>query len=460
MRSLRTTVALIVSVTLALTVFALAVTIWTLTRNELLNSVDASLISRIQAGVFLTPPDPDGAPFVRPPIPGQPTVIVDAVLADGEVYDIDDQTYDLPVDALDVQLASAAPGTSAFSTRVTPAGESVRVYTVAVVDGAAARAIRSLEETQSNLLGLATILAIGSAAAVVVGAAAGVFAVRRSTTPLTQAADAMAALSRGERDAAPPHAGRGAPREVVDVVDATSALQYELARSRAQQEQLVQDAGHELRTPLASLRANVQFAARTASDELTAQSLASAQAELDELGRLVEEVLALAARDEPVRELVDIDVVGAARAAAQRLTRRTQRLVTLSLPEAPVLMRLDPIGLAEMLGNCLDNAAKFAPDSAEIALAVLDHQDEVVLEIRDGGAGIPESERGAVWERFHRTADARGRPGSGLGLAIVLRAAEAAGGSVLLGEAIEGGLLVRITLPRQRRSTEDMATDG
>jgi len=366
----------------------------------------------------------------------------------------------LPVDALDVQLASAAPGTSAFSTRVTSAGESVRVYTVAVVDGAAARAIRSLEETQSNLLGLATILAIGSVAAVVVGAAAGVFAVRRSTTPLTQAADAMAALSRGERDAAPPNADRGAPREVVDVVDATSALQYELARSRAQQEQLVQDAGHELRTPLASLRANVQFAARTASDELTAQSLASAQAELDELGRLVEELLALAARDEPVRELVDIDVVGAARAAAQRLTRRTQRLVTLSLPEAPVLMRLDPIGLAEMLGNCLDNAAKFAPDSAEIALAVLDHQDEVVLEIRDGGAGIPESERGAVWERFHRTADARGRPGSGLGLAIVLRAAEAAGGSVLLGEAIEGGLLVRITLPRQRRSAEGVETDG
>ncbi|MDP4888668.1 MAG: HAMP domain-containing histidine kinase [Candidatus Nanopelagicales bacterium] len=448
MRSLRTTVALIVSITLALTVVALAISIWTLTRNELLNSVDNSLVTRIQAGVFLTPPDPDGAPFVRPPIPGQPTVIVDAVLADGEVYDIDDQTYDLPVDALDVQLASAAPGTSAFSTRITPEGESVRVYTVAVVDGAAARAIRSLEETQANLFGLATILAIGSVAAVAVGAAAGVLAVRRSTTPLTQAADAMAALSRGERDAQPPRAERGAPREVVDVVNATTTLQNELARSRAQQEQLVQDAGHELRTPLASLRANVQFAARTASDELTIQSLSSAQAELDELGRLVEELLALAARDEPVRDVVELDLVGAVRVAADRLTRRTGRTVTLDTPDHPVPVTLEPIGLAEIVGNCLDNAAKFTPADAAIRAVVREHGDEVVIEINDGGPGIPAAQRDAVWERFHRTPDARGLPGSGLGLAIVLRAAEAAGGSVVLDEAKEGGLAVRITLPR------------
>ncbi len=448
MRSLRTTVALIVSITLALTVVALAISIWTLTRNELLNSVDNSLVTRIQAGVFLTPLDPDGAPFVRPPIPGQPTVIVDAVLADGEVYDIDDQTYDLPVDALDVQLASAAPGTSAFSTRITPEGESVRVYTVAVVDGAAARAIRSLEETQANLFGLATILAIGSVAAVAVGAAAGVLAVRRSTTPLTQAADAMAALSRGERDAQPPRAERGAPREVVDVVNATTTLQNELARSRAQQEQLVQDAGHELRTPLASLRANVQFAARTASDELTIQSLSSAQAELDELGRLVEELLALAARDEPVRDVVELDLVGAVRVAADRLTRRTGRTVTLDTPDHRVLVTLEPIGLAEIVGNCLDNAAKFTPADAAIRAVVREHGDEVVIEINDGGPGIPAAQRDAVWERFHRTPDARGLPGSGLGLAIVLRAAEAAGGSVVLDEAKEGGLAVRITLPR------------
>jgi two-component system, OmpR family, sensor histidine kinase MprB len=448
-RSLRTTVALIVALTLLLTVAGLAAAIWLLTRNTLLQSVDASLVSRIQAGIFLTPPDEENIPFVRPPIPGQPTVIVDAVLADGEVYDIDTQTYDLPADAQDVQIALSPPGTSAFSTRVSPTGETVRVYTVAVVEGAAARAIRSLEETQSNLVQLATILAVGGAVAVIVGAVAGVIAVRRSTTPLVQVADAMGALSRGDREAAPPVAGRGAPREVVDVVDATTALQRELARSQAQQEQLVQDAGHELRTPLASLRANVQFAARTVTDDTTAESLAAAQSELDELGRLVEELLALAARDEQAREIVELDIVGAAKAAGRRGMRRWNRTIDLQVPEEPIVMRIDPVGLAEILGNCLDNAAKFTPADAPIVLAVAATPDQACLEIRDAGPGIPADEREAVLERFHRTPDARSLPGSGLGLSIVARAVAAARGTLELDDAPEGGLLVRVCLPRE-----------
>lgn len=449
-RSLRTTVALIVAATLLLTVTALAAAVWLLTRNTLMRSVDASLISRIEAGIFLTPPDEENIPFVRPPLPGQPTVIVDAVLADGEVYDIDTQFSDLPASPQDVAIALAAPGTSVFSTRETPSGETVRVYTVAVVEGAAARAIRSLEETQSNLVQLATILIAGGAVAVVLGAGAGVVAVRRSTTPLVEVADAMGALSRGERDAQPPHAGRGAPREVVDVVDATTALQRELARSQAQQEQLVQDAGHELRTPLASLRANVQFAARTVTDETTAESLAAAQSELDELGRLVEELLALAARDEQAREIVELDIVGAAQAAARRSMRRWSRTITVDAPDTPIVMSIDPIGLAEILGNCLDNAMKFSPPQAPVVLAVIDGGETVTLEVRDGGPGIPEAERAAVLERFHRTADARSLPGSGLGLSIVARAVATAGGDLELGEAAEGGLAIRIRIPRQR----------
>lgn len=447
-RSLRTTVALIVALTVLLTVAGLAAAIWLLTRNTLMQSVDASLVSRIQAGIFLTPPDEENIPFVRPPIPGQPTVIVDAVLADGEVYDIDTQTYDLPADELDVQISLSPPGTSAFSTRLTPTGETVRVYTVAVQEGAAARAIRSLEETQSNLVQLATILAIGGGIAVAVGAVAGVIAVRRSTTPLVQVADAMGALSRGERDAKPPVARGGAPREIVDVVDATTTLQRELARSQAQQEQLVQDAGHELRTPLASLRANVQFAARTATDETTAESLAAAQSELDELGRLVEELLALAARDEQAREVVELDIRGAAEAAARRSIRRWNRTIDVEVPDEPVIMRIDPIGLAEILGNCLDNAAKFTPEDAPIVLSVATTADSAILEVRDGGQGIPADQRAAVLERFHRTAEARGLPGSGLGLSIVARAVAAANGDLELGSAPEGGLLVRVILPR------------
>ena len=446
MRSLRTTVALIVAITVALSVVGLAIGVWFLTRSALLGSVDSSLQSRLEAGIFLEPAE-DAPPIIRPPISGQPTVLVDAVLSDGEVFEVDRESFDLPADPEDIRIAESAPGTQAYSTRIAPNGEEVRVLTVAVVDGAAARAVRSLEETQTILVGLASILAVVGLAAVGVGAGIGVLAVRRSTIPLEDVADAMRALSRGESGDVP-EAKPGAPREVVDVVQATATLQESLRRSQEQQEHLVQDAGHELRTPLAALRANVQFAARTATDATTQESLTAAQAELDELGRLVEELLALAARDEPVREVVEIDIRGAVTAAAERLTRRTQREVTVDLPEKPVPMRVDPVGIAEIVGNLLDNAAKFARPPAAIVVAVVDHGAEVVIEVRDGGPGIPEAERAAVFDRFHRTPDARAIPGSGLGLAIVASAVAEERGTVTLGDAPEGGLLVRVSLPR------------
>ena len=447
MRSLRTTVALIVAITVALSVVGLAIGVWFLTRSALLGSVDSSLQSRLEAGIFLEPAE-DAPPIIRPPISGQPTVLVDAVLSDGEVFEVDRESFDLPADPEDVRIAESAPGTQAYSTRIAPNGEEVRVLTVAVVDGAAARAVRSLEETQTILVGLASILAVVGLAAVGVGAGIGVLAVRRSTIPLEDVADAMRALSRGESGDVP-EAKPGAPREVVDVVQATTALQDSLRRSQEQQEQLVQDAGHELRTPLAALRANVQFAARTATDSTTQESLTAAQAELDELGRLVEELLALAARDEPIREVVELDIRGAVTAAAERLTRRTQRVVTVEVPREPVLLRVDPVGMAEIVGNLLDNAAKFAPAPAAIVAEVRARKDEAVIEVRDGGPGIPESERATVFDRFHRTPDARAIPGSGLGLSIVASAVADARGTVTLGDAPEGGLLVRVTLPRR-----------
>ena len=446
-RSLRTTVALIVAITLALTVAGLAVGVWLVTRAAILSSVDASLESRIQAGIFLEGEDPDGPPVVRPPVPDQPTVLVDAVLADGEIIDVDAETFDLPASDLDIEIAEDPPGTGAYSTRIAPDGTQVRVYTVSVVEGAAARAMRNLTETNGLLVGLGAILGVGGVAAVVVGAVAGVIAVRRSTTPLAEVADAMDALARGQQ-AQPPRATLSAPREVVAVVDATTTLQEALARSQSQQERLVQDAGHELRTPLAALRANVQFAERTATDDATRASLEAAEAELDELGRLVEELLALAARDEQVREVVDVDLCALARSAAARLTRRTGALVRKDLPER-VLMTTDPVGLAEVLGNLLDNAAKFGGDP--IVVSVRDG-DDVVIEVRDGGSGVPTAEREAVFERFYRSPAARSLPGSGLGLSIVRRVVDGAGGSVVLDDAPEGGLAVRVTLPRHGRT--------
>ena len=446
MRSLRTTVALIVAFSVTLSVVGVALVVWFLARYVLLASVDASLSSRLEAGIFLDGED-GSAPILRPPVSGQPSVLVDAVLADGEVLGVDSETFGLPATAEDVRIAESTPGTRALSTRVAPGGAPVRVLTVNVVDGVAGRAMRSLEETNAVLVRLGTALAVVSVAALATGVGLGIAAVRRSTKPLQDVAQAMQSLSRGEavEDLA---SGKGTPREIAEVVAATSALQESLARSQEQQQQLVEDAGHELRTPLAALRANVQFAAVTATDETTQASLEAAQTELDELGHLVEDLLLLAARDERVREVVNVDVCEAIDVAIERVMQRTQREITRHCPEHPVVIRVDPVGLAVILGNLLDNAAKHSPPGTPIVVAVAETLDRVEIQVRDGGPGVPASQREAVFGRFHRAPAARGVPGSGLGLAIVASAVDDAGGSITLGEAPEGGLLVEVSLPR------------
>ena len=112
MRSLRTTVALIVAIAVALSVVGLAVGVWFLTRSALMGSVDSSLQSRLEAGIFLEPAE-DAPPIIRPPISGQPTVLVDAVLSDGEVFEVDRESFDLPADSEDIAIADSAPGTQA-----------------------------------------------------------------------------------------------------------------------------------------------------------------------------------------------------------------------------------------------------------------------------------------------------------------------------------------------------------
>ncbi|MGA0066290.1 MAG: hypothetical protein ACO3J3_04455, partial [Candidatus Nanopelagicales bacterium] len=125
MRSLRTTVALIVAVTVALSVAGLAVGVWFLTRSALLGSVDSSLQSRLEAGIFLDPAE-EAPPIVRPPLSGQPTVLVDAVLFDGDVFEVDRESFDLPATEQDIRIAESPVGTQAYSTRVAPSGAQVR----------------------------------------------------------------------------------------------------------------------------------------------------------------------------------------------------------------------------------------------------------------------------------------------------------------------------------------------
>jgi two-component system sensor histidine kinase MprB len=239
------------------------------------------------------------------------------------------------------------------------------------------------------------------------------------------------------------------PTEIREVVVAVSDLQLAVSESRDQQKRLVEDAGHELRTPLASLRANVQFAqVAGGSTGPVGDALTSAVTELDELTRLVEELLQLATHSQEPAHVEIIDVAEIVRNSADRVARRSGRDVRVDIPTRhAVNVAATRTGLESAVGNLLDNAVKFSPDNTPIMAYVHPNAATVEIGVRDSGPGIPEEYREAVFERFHRVPMARGVPGSGLGLAIVAQVATGAGGEVYAAASPDGGALVAMILP-------------
>jgi two-component system sensor histidine kinase MprB len=214
-----------------------------------------------------------------------------------------------------------------------------------------------------------------------------------------------------------------------------------LERSVASQRNLVADASHELRTPIASLRANLQLLRD--EDLLSGEDRDALRSdmieELDELTGLVGDVVELARGSKPSGEPGDVRVDEIVSQAVERTRRRAPQL-TVDTHLETALVRGEGDRIARAVMNLLDNAVKWSPAGATIAVDLRDG----VLTVRDHGPGFHEDDLPFVFDRFHRAKDARSKPGSGLGLAIVRQAAEAHGGFVEARNAPDGGAIIRI----------------
>lgn len=215
----------------------------------------------------------------------------------------------------------------------------------------------------------------------------------------------------------------------------------------------VADAGHELRTPLATLRAELELAGRPGRDrDDLADAVASAATETDRLIRLAEDLLTLARADGDgllrVRH-ADLTVVAAdaARAAAAVGDPRDIDIVV----EAPPVVEaaVDPDRLRQALDNLLANALRHSPDRALVTLTVTSRDGTATLAVADDGPGFPEDFLPHAFERFRRADSARARVdgGSGLGLSIVQTIAHAHGGSARAANRPQGGAVVEIEIP-------------
>jgi signal transduction histidine kinase len=219
-----------------------------------------------------------------------------------------------------------------------------------------------------------------------------------------------------------------------------------LAAARSRERSFLADAAHELRSPLASMRTQLEVAHHLGEETPVTADL---RAEVLRMGRLVEDLLVLARLDAGDRPVTSVRTAVPVRALAADVAGRFEgaRVPVGTSGVADVTACCPPDDLRRALVNLVDNAVRHARTSVEVEAAAT--AGGVLVAVRDDGAGIPETERDRVFERFTRLDEARDRDegGSGLGLAIVRELVRAHGGEVRLGDAPGGGLRVELTLP-------------
>jgi two-component system, OmpR family, sensor kinase len=272
-------------------------------------------------------------------------------------------------------------------------------------------------------------------------------AVGRALAPLEQVRGEI--VQRGVQSL---HAldSRGLPDEVAPLVDALNDLLVRLDQAMGGQRRFIADAAHEMRTPLTAVKLQAQIARRAETKEEREAALTQLANGVDRAAHLVDQLLGMARLEPEARQLtfkqVEMDVL-VKRVVADFSTQADARDIDLGVGAcAPVTLVGQAESLRMMLGNLIDNALRYSPEGGRIDVELHESAGKAILTVSDNGPGIPASERSRVFERFQRLAGAD-IPGSGLGLAIVKQVIAMHGGTIKLGDAPDGGLLVEVELP-------------
>ncbi len=443
MRSLplRRRMTIAVAVVVAATVALVALAAYIAVRGELRAEVDRALQDQLEFRGGPPPGRGRGPGFrAMPAGRGGPTPYIQLVDSSGTAVALGGtERVPLPVDdrVRDV-AAGVAPE---FLADADVNGTHVRVLTTPISDGAAQLG-RSLEPADAVLARMRLILLLVCAGGIALAVLFGRLVSRNVVAPIaevTAAARHIAATEDlGRRIEVTSH------DEIGELAEHFNAMLDTLERSVASQRQLVADASHELRTPITSLRTNIEVLAESEAlpaDE-RARLLQDVEEQTTELGMLVADLIELARGDEPRRESEDV-----------RLDDLVAESVTRARRHAPGVhfeARLEPVvvegtreRLARAVNNLLDNAARHSPPGGVVEVRV----DIDGVRVRDHGSGVDPADLPHLFDRFYRGASARGRPGSGLGLAIVRQVAEQHGGSVHAVNAAGGGAEFVLELP-------------
>jgi two-component system sensor histidine kinase TctE len=247
------------------------------------------------------------------------------------------------------------------------------------------------------------------------------FGIGKSLEPLKRLQKAVSQRSHLDLS---PVSGDGMPAEVQPLIHAINDLMARLSTVLDMQNRFIADAAHQLRTPLAGLKAQIDLALRQNDPETALHTLRNLHVSTERMTRLVNQLLALA-RNEPMAEgalhWTRLDLVQlASQITTEWVPRALARHIDLGFDAPPisVFMQGDSARLKDLLDNLIDNAVRYTQPGGQITVTVSSRQGHAQLSVTDNGPGIPPEQRERVFERFYSVLG-HGAEGSGLGLAIV-----------------------------------------
>jgi two-component system, OmpR family, sensor histidine kinase TctE len=238
---------------------------------------------------------------------------------------------------------------------------------------------------------------------------------------------------------------RDAPHEVHALAGAVNQLLAAVQRSVSQEKRFLNDAAHQLRTPLAGLKSQLELALTETDPDALKARLQKVSAGVERSSHLVHQLLSLA-RSEADIAMTELDATALGREVAREWAPRALAAgIDFGFEgDMPLTVRGNSLLLREALGNLIDNAIRYAGRGSAVTLRVHAHEGRTVLEVEDNGSGLQAAELARIFERFYRASEQPG--GAGLGLAIVKEVAERHGGKASAHAVQPQGLCVRISL--------------
>ncbi|MBG0565446.1 sensor histidine kinase [Actinoplanes aureus] len=414
------------------------------TRNTLLaeregTAVRATYYDAAVVGAGITGTDPDVLEVLRSLDTGSDRYVL--LYLDGRWHS---RSADLAAGtAVPTALREMTARGEAGAQRIRRDGRAALIVGVPLSGSAVFYEIISLRELQRTLQTLALVLTAVAIMVAAAGAALGWYVTRHALRPLTAVAGAARGIAGGDLTTRlDPHT----EPDLAALSVAFNDMADQLARRVERDRRFAADVSHELRSPLQTLEAaaSVIHKRRDELDERGAAAITLLTAEVARFQQLVNDLLELSRRDQPVlRESVDL----------AELARRVCRSRDLPgdlvevVPGTPPAWPVDRRRVEQALGNLIDNAVRYGGGPVAVRVGA------GFLEVDDAGPGVGVADRAGIFDRFVRgpASHARGDgDGTGLGLAIVAEHAAAHGGNATVGERPGGGARFRIDLPGPR----------